>query len=391
MSTTTPDPFAALADDHSRVLIVGASMAGLSAAIQLSAVYDSITVVERSPDLRLTGSPIDVRGEALDTAARMGILDAIRARRVDTSGRDVFTTFVDTDGAPIAQLPLDAANDSDDDIEISREALVDILHGAVDDSVTFRYRDWPTAIVETDDGVDVTFAAGDTRTFDTVVGADGIHSSVRRLALGPESEFRRHLDVYYAIVDLPLGTAGIVGESRTFNAPGRMVGINDYGDRCYGIFAFRAPELDYDYRDLSAQKQLLLDAFQGMDDWQIPLLVRAVRDADDLYFDSVSQAHLPQWSSGRIVLVGDAAHAASLFSGRGTSLAMRGAEILAEELIAARGHHFTAFTAYEQRLRPLVTRAQSGVLDAREFMVPPSDEAIEARNHRFGAVAIDAS
>jgi len=387
--TTQDAPSASTNTARTRTaLIVGASMAGLSAAAQLSAVGYRTTVVERSPHLRLTGTPIDVRGEALAVAGKMGILEDLRKNRVNSDERPVFTTFVNENGDAVAQLPLEMANDSDDDIEISREALINILHAKTDGTTEFVYRDWPVSITDGETNVVVQFASGEQKTFDIVVGADGIHSSVRRLLIGPESLYRKHLGVYYAIVDLPRSSKGISGESRTFNCPGRMVGINDYGDRSFGVFAYRGPETEYDYRDTTAQKKLLIQAFEAEQGWHMPFLLDAVWEASEIYFDSVSQVHMPRWSQGRVVLVGDAAHAASLFSGRGTSLAIMGAAILAEELHASDHAHELAFARYESRLRPAVVKAQEGVLEARDFMVPETQTQIDERNRQFPLISL---
>jgi 2-polyprenyl-6-methoxyphenol hydroxylase-like FAD-dependent oxidoreductase len=358
-------------------------MAGLSAAAQLTDIGYQVTVVERAPQLRLVGTPIDVRGEALAVAGKMGILESIRRNKVSSDERPVFTTFVDASGHSVAELPLEMANDSPDDIEISREALINILHARIGSETKFVYRDWPVTLIETGHGVVVDFAGGSSENFDIVIGADGIHSSVRKMVLGPENLYRKHLGVYYAIVDLPSGTKGIVNESRTYNCPGSMVGINDYGDRAYGVFAFRAPETEYNYRDMAAQRELLTRAFRNEAGWHIPFLLDAVRDAPDIYFDSVSQVHMSGWSQGRIVLVGDAAHAASLFSGRGTSLAMQGASILAQELHTSNYDPSVAFKRYESRLRPIVKKAQEGVIEVRDFMLPDAQDKIDARNRRF--------
>ncbi|GAA0462028.1 oxidoreductase [Paractinoplanes deccanensis] len=368
------------------VLVSGASIAGLSVAQQLIARGHQVTVVERAPALRTAGSPIDVRGAALRVAERMGILGDIQRNRVMNSGRALFTTFVDAAGAPVAALPNAEAADSEDDIEIARDRLVAILHEAIGDRAEFRFGDAVAGVEQDPGGVNVTFAGGGERRFDLVVGADGIHSTVRRAVFGPERLFRRHLDVYFAIVDLPLG-CGVHGESITYNAPGRMVGVSDFGDRTLGFLAFRSPERPYDYHSLGEQRRLLEDAFAGERGWGCELVLGAVRSASDLYFDSVSQVRMPSWSSGRVVLAGDAAHAAALFSGRGTSLAMIGAALLGEALGAATGGYATAFADYERRLRPHVTRAQEGVTYARDLLVPATAAELAARNSRFPLLA----
>ncbi|BBH70005.1 oxidoreductase [Actinoplanes sp. OR16] len=368
------------------ILVAGASIAGLSVAQQLIARGHQVTVVERAPALRTAGSPIDVRGAALRVAEERGILGRIQQNRVVNSGRALFTTFVDARGVPVAALPNAEAADSEHDIEIARDRLVAILHDAIGDRAEFVFGDAVAGVAQDHTGVDVTFASGSERRFDLVVGADGIHSTVRRAVFGPEFQFRRHLDAYFAIVDLPLG-CGVHGESITFNAPGRMAGISDFGNRTLGFLAFRSPERAYDYHSLDAQRQLIEEAFAGEQGWRCGFLMDAVRSAPDLYFDSVSQVHMPSWSSGRVVLAGDAAHAAALFSGRGTSLAMIGAAMLGEELGAATAGHPAAFAGYERRLRPYVHEAQAGVTYARDLLVPETTAAITDRNRRFPLLA----
>jgi 2-polyprenyl-6-methoxyphenol hydroxylase-like FAD-dependent oxidoreductase len=98
----------------------------------------------------------------------------------------------------------------------------------------------------------------------------------------------------------------------------------------------------------------------------------------ELYFDSLSQVHLPSWSSGRVALVGDAAHCASPASGSGAMLGMIGAYRLAGELSAAQGDHRAAFARYEEGHRPLIERSQSNLFTG--IITPKSRTGIWARN-----------
>src|SRR3546814_13654009 len=93
--------------------------------------------------------------------------------------------------------------------------------------------------------------------------------------------------------------------------------------------------------------------FREDKNWHVPLLVDEMLKADDLFFDAVSQIRMPAWSSGRVVLTGDAAHATSFLSGQGSSCALVSAYLLAGEL-ASRASSQEAFAAYERVARPFI-------------------------------------
>jgi 2-polyprenyl-6-methoxyphenol hydroxylase-like FAD-dependent oxidoreductase len=215
-----------------------------------------------------------------------------------------------------------------------------------------------------------------------VIGADGLHSAVRRVAFGPEKDYLNYLGYYLAISELPHVEGPADRLNPIYNFPGHMAGITRYKDKALGVFMFRSDPIDYDYHDLDAQKQILIDAFAGHREWKIPELLEAVRIDPELYFDSASQIHVPSWHKGRIVLVGDAASAASSLSGRGTSLALTGTYILAEEIDRANGDYAVAFDRYEAQQRPYVDFAQASVVGGADLVVPDSWEAIQARNER---------
>ncbi|MEW1825593.1 FAD-dependent oxidoreductase [Streptomyces sp. NPDC088196] len=364
------------------ILVSGGGIAGLATALELGTRGHQVTLVERAAHLRVNGAPIDVRGDAIAFADRMGVLPRIREQRIRMSEHGV---FVRADGSVAARLPVAEMSDSGDDIEIAREDLTHILAAALPTSTDMVFGDSVDALADDGKGVDVHFVSGRAERFDLVVGADGLHSVTRRLAFGPERDYLRHLGLYVALTDLP-GEARADRTNPLYNYPGHLASIARYKDKAFGVFLFRSGLLDYDYRDLDAQKQILVDAFAGHTEWKIPQLLDAVRADPEFYFDSVSQIHLPTWHRGRIALVGDAGYCAALLSGRGTSLALSGAHILAAELDNAGGDHTVAFERYEQRQRPYVEFAQHTVTDGGELIVPSTQEAIDARNARLQTI-----
>lgn len=359
-----------------RILISGAGIAGLSTAIDLGADGHDVTIVERANHLRVNGSPIDIRGDALDVADKMGVLGQIRDRRIDMSER---VQFVDSNGAVVAEPPFDEINDSPDDTEIPREDLTNILYNHLGSSVELRFGE---SIAELDDdgaGVNIRFASGARDRYDLVVGADGMHSAVRRLTFGPEQQFLRHLGFYIALAALPEYTP--TGRNNPmYNFPGHMAGIAAYNDKALAVFMFRSPWIDYDYHDLATQKRILADAFAGHSEWRVPELIDAAIQDPELYFDSVSQIQMPAWHRGRVVLVGDAAHCTSNLTGRGTSLALTGAWFLAQALRDHPGDVTQAWEQYDRDQRPLATKIQAMAAPGGDRLVPATQEQIDARN-----------
>jgi 2-polyprenyl-6-methoxyphenol hydroxylase-like FAD-dependent oxidoreductase len=365
-----------------RILVSGAGMAGLSTGITLGAAGHAVSIVERANHLRVNGSPIDIRGDALAVAEKMGVLDAIRARRVDMSER---IQFVDASGATLAEMPDSEINDCPDDTEIPREDLARVLHDALDPATTLTFGESVAELHDDGLGVDVRFASGKQERYDIVVGADGMHSATRSLVFGPERQFMRHLGFYTALADLP-NHAQPERRNPMYNAPGLMAGVAAYRDKALGVFMFRSAWIDYDYHDLAAQKQILLDAFAAHREWKIPELLDAAVADPELYFDSVSQIQMPTWHQGRVVLVGDSAYCASPLSGRGTSLAMTGAWLLAEALRDHPDDVAAAFGQYERDQLPHVTYAQGTAGPGGDVLVPATQEEIDARNSRLSAL-----
>lgn len=354
------------------VLISGAGVAGSALAYWLTRYGFQPTVVERSEGQRSSGNPVDVRGEAMNVAERMGILPRLREAATSVSG----IAFVTASGRRIGQLPVGRPNGAE--VEVPRADLAAILYDTAREHAEFGFDDSITELRQDADGVDVTFAKGAPRRFDLVVGADGLHSAVRRIVFGPESGYVRHLGMYVATLQLGYPAAD-PGTVLMYNMPGRSVSVHPVNGNAMAAFIFRSPAIPgLDNRDTAACKQIVLDAYRG-GGWELPSLLGRLSAADDLYFDSVSRVRLPAWSAGRAALLGDAASCMSLF-GNGSSLAITGAETLARALGATPDDYATAFRAYETEHRVRVRPTQRGRLIAGALLVPATRAGITVRD-----------
>ncbi|MCK8642740.1 FAD-binding protein [Mycobacterium colombiense] len=316
------------------VLVSGASVAGAATAFWLGWHGFSVTVVERHRGPRPGGQAIDVRGPALTVLERMGLLGAAQKRKTQIQGssvvdRDGNELSRDTESTPTGG-PIDSPN-----IELLRDDLVELLYGASQWTAEYLFDDTVTAVQDDGAAVHVTFERAAPRSFDLVIGADGLHSNVRRLVFGPEEDYIERLGTHAAIFTVPnfldldywqmwhYGDATMAGVySARNNAEARaMVGFMD-------------TDLRIDYRDTEAQLAELERRMAG-DGWVRPQLLEYMRTAPDFYFDEMSQIKMDRWSRGRVALVGDAGYCCSPLSGQGTSVALLGAYILAGELKAA--------------------------------------------------------
>ncbi|SFS74670.1 FAD-dependent monooxygenase [Saccharopolyspora flava] len=361
-----------------RALVSGASIAGPATAFWLRRSGFEVTVVEKAAAVRSGGYPIDVRGTALEVVRRMGVLPQLQAADVESRR----LTFLNTDGSVAASVhPQHVVGGVDgQDLEIRRGDLTDVLYEAVREDVEFVFGDSIEALDERADGVRVTFRSGVERDFDLVVGADGLHSRTRELVFGPEAGFHRYLGFCFAGFTMP-NTFGLSHEAVMWNAPGKgaiLYGVED-GETVHAFLDLACPQpADALLRDPDAQRAMIAEAFAG-DGWEIPKMVEAMQEADDLFFDTVSQIRMPAWSRGRVALVGDAAHAPSFLSGQGSSLALVGAYELARAL-ATHADHAEAFAAYEAGTREFVELNQALVDEGDAVMFPATAEALETRN-----------
>ena len=280
------------------VLISGASVAGPTLAYWLCRSGFTPTVVEQTPALRagLGGHAVDLLGRSVDVAEWMGILPKVLAARTQTELISLERPGKSSVEVDVSRL---VAGISQRHVEIMRGELTSILHEATRDDVEYRFGDSIRTLQQDGDGVEITFQHGPRRRFGLVVGADGLHSGVRRLTFGEEARFRHWLGGYLGVFTVP-NYLGLEGRMVAYPAPGRTAAI--YPVRQTGearaVFLFRATEeLHYDHQDLEQQRRLLREAFAERA-WELPRLLAELEHASDFYFDSISQIVMDTWSNG---------------------------------------------------------------------------------------------
>src|SRR5215470_2631716 len=338
-----------------KVLISGAGPAGLTAAYWLRRYGFSPTIVERAPALVVGGYKIDVRGAALQVLRHMGVHDAVVAAQTDMQG----ALLVDKEGNVVNRMSGDDfGHRVGGDVEIVRGTLCQILRDHLGD-VELLFGDTIQGITQSPNSTQVQFTKNDAREFDCVIGADGLHSNVRRIAFGEESRFLRDLGLYLCVYSVP-NYLKLDRMEMQYSEIGRIAQIwSSRGDaNMKACFGFAAPSLQIGLHDRPQQQQALNTVYEGIG-WEIPRLLEMMPTASDWYFDKAAQIVMPRWSQGRVALVGDAAYCASPMSGQGTSIALIGAYVLAGELAAASGAHPRAFAECENVMRPFVEGNQA--------------------------------
>jgi 2-polyprenyl-6-methoxyphenol hydroxylase-like FAD-dependent oxidoreductase len=361
-----------------KVLVSGGSFAGLSTAYWLNKLGYKVTVVERANALRTAGAAVDIKGTAIDAAKRMGIFEQLKVNRLSLERIE----FKNADDITEGSIPLINEGEElpDDEIEIERDKFIHILFDRIKNDVEFIFSNSITALNETKDDIQVTFKNGSLRAYDLVLGCDGMHSNLRKLWFGDETEYTHFLKAYASIttVNKLLVTQKTM---QMYNIPNKCMMLNAYNKKTDIMLFFNSEnEIPYDYRDEKQQKNIILEHFKGLS-WRTSELLEEVAHSKSFYFDKLCQIKMPSWTKGRVALIGDAAYCASPAAGMGGSLAVIGATALADALQKHNGNFELAFEEYNKNLRPFIEGVQaSAELNVKENFILRTEEEIRQRN-----------
>jgi len=362
-----------------KVLVSGASFAGLSTAYWMRRLGYAVTVVETASGLRTGGTAVNIEGQSVGIVERMGILEQIRGNRLNLELWEYKNDADVTVGSLAMRQPGEPA--PDDDLEIERNTLLSLLFDRVKNDVELIFDDSVTALSESANEITATFRGGSRRSFDLVFGCDGLRSTVRKMWFGNDAQYTYFLEQYFSITIVEKSLIR-PNTAQMFNVPGKAIMLNAYKDKTDIVLCFVSQsELAYDYRDEAQQRRMVVEQFAGLG-WRTAELLEEVVNSNSFYFDKLCQVKMPAWTKGRVALVGDAAYCASPAAGKGGSLAIDGAAALADAFQKYPHDFERAFQEYNQSFRPFIEQVQAeAVRFGLEGLCPRTEEAIRKRNN----------
>ncbi|WP_293742664.1 FAD-dependent monooxygenase [uncultured Pedobacter sp.] len=356
---------------NQNVLISGASFAGLTTAYWMQQSGYDVTVIEIGASLKKGGTPVDIKADTIEIVKRMGIFEQIKAQRVGPEKWEFKNAANQTGYSLILKRPGEEFPDTE--FEIERDTLLGMIYDLVKDNVRFIFNNSIERLNESADEMEVTFRDGSSEKYAYVFGCDSIHSVVRKIWFGLESEYSHFLGQYFsiAVIDKLLVENGTYQMYSEANKGAALYAHNNKTDI---IFTFRPKkEISYDFRNQQQLKKIVSNQMKGMS-WRAAELEAELLQASSFYFDKFCQIKMPSWTKGRVALIGDAGYCASPAAGMGGSLAIIGATAHADAF-TNEGHDFQkAFKTYNKKFRPFIEQIQQEAVDTLDKLLPATEQ-----------------
>ncbi|KAL0490492.1 hypothetical protein AKO1_009514 [Acrasis kona] len=351
-----------------------------------------ITIVERAPELRLTGASVDIRSSAVDIIKWMGAEEEIRRNNTLEEGVE----FVDENNNAIGTLAATGRTDiqsSTSEFEIFRGALAKIFIDPIVDRVKMIFDETVEKYEQQDDQVIVTFSKSkNVEKYDLLVAADGLGSKIRGMMLDQNSRdfvYQESLYVAYFTIknDLLQGSRF----AKWYNATNRRCIFLRPDPAGYT----RANLVKLTKDDPESKEKLekalseggesykdLMDEFFSDAGWLAPEVLKGMRETDDFYSSIFAQVRTPKIVDRRVVLLGDAGYATPGF---GTSLAIMGGYVLAGELLNNSNNVEGALKNYQDLVHPFSKESQTDYfVQISALLNPQTSTGIWIRNKILG-------
>jgi 2-polyprenyl-6-methoxyphenol hydroxylase-like FAD-dependent oxidoreductase len=347
--------------DVERILIVGGGIAGLSVATALHRQGLTPELVERSTTWPAVGAGINLPANGVRVLRALGVGEAVD--RTATVIRR--WAFFDQQGALLCETDLeDLWRDVGPSLGITRVRLQEALVAGA--AVSHRLGVSLTALTQDDDRVRVSFSDGTSGDYDLVVGADGIHSTVRELALSASSPSYAGTMAWRSVI--PTRPPGIL-DMMVLMGEGCFFGLAPMGEgHTYGFGAVGGARFKDPIVGRLERFRRRFAEFGA----PVPAYLAALRSDEQLHFGAIEWVEVDEWHRGRVVLLGDAAHAGPPHMGEGGCMAMEDALVLADVLRKAKSVE-SALGAYVRRRRPRAGWVQEqSRAAAQAWVLPPA-------------------
>ncbi|KAL0944622.1 oxidoreductase [Colletotrichum truncatum] len=357
-----------------KVLICGGGCAGPALAFWLARLGHHVTIVERYPALRATGAQIDLREQGIEVAKRMKLLDIIRSKRVDEAGMAIVDSENKVVGTMMANTSGKGAQTGTSEYEIMRGDLVGILYDSTKKKVEYLFGKTVDSFEQDENHVFVKFSDNSSDKFDILVGADGQGSRIRK-AIQPENspDPYRKLGVHASYWFIPrISTDNNIG-TVYHAAEGRMILRRSHSPTESQVYFFlrdESPDASLIHRgSVEQQKEFWTQRFRNAG-WHTDRFLEGMKTTENFYSQEIVQVKTDTWHRGRVVLLGDAAHCPSPFTGMGTTTSFVGAYVLAGEISKHSGDIPLAFANYDKVLRPFINESQRIIAPVVKLLLP---------------------
>jgi 2-polyprenyl-6-methoxyphenol hydroxylase-like FAD-dependent oxidoreductase len=313
------------------VLIVGGGVGGMACAICMRRADMQVDLVEIDPNWKIQGAGITITGPTLRALKTLGVLDEVKAQGATWNGAYIFTRS----GRPIQEMDIPPiADDLPGTGGILRPALHRILsERTLATGANVRLGTTVESVSQQPDGVDVTFSDGRRERYDLMVSSDGVSSRMREQIFpeAPRPKFTGQM-IYRIVAERPAG----FDRTHFYMGEDTKLGFNPVSSTHMYMFLLEHRP-DHQWVPIAEQPQRLFDL---MADWGgiVPEVRKTVMttNAHTINYRPLEAILMPKpWYRGRVVLIGDAAHATTPHLASGAGMAIEDGIVLADELTRA--------------------------------------------------------